>query len=115
MEIVRIHVEKSFLGEFQKCLTYAFSEFGTKTVRRWNSEYAKIRHRLELMPESYSFVPELLKWRKYRGATIMKNFKVIYFYDEEKNEVRIIDLWDLRQDPSKLRVRARKIEKTVYL
>ena len=70
---------------------------------------------MEMMPESYSFVPELLKWRKYRGATIMKNFKVIYFYDEVKDEVRIIDLWDLRQDPRKLRVRARKIEKTVYL
>lgn len=31
------------------------------------------------MPERYPFVPELQKWRKYRGAIIMESFKIIYF------------------------------------
>ena len=71
MEIVEIKVERLFLVEFQKCVAYAFSEFGRKTVKNWNAEYEKIRHRLEMMPTGYPFVPELQKWQKYRGAIIM--------------------------------------------
>ena len=56
----------------------------------------------------------LVEFRKYRGAIIMKNFKIIYFYDEDSNLVRIVDLWDLRQDPRKLNMRARRIERKEY-
>ena len=66
------------------------------------------------MPERYPFVPELQKWRKYRGAIIMKNFKIIYFYNEEKDIIWLVDLWYMRQDPSKLNLRARKIERKEY-
>ena len=55
-----------------------------KTVGRWQEQISRIMHRLKMMPESYPFVPELQKWRKYRGAIIMKNFKIIYFYNEKK-------------------------------
>lgn len=56
----------------------------------------------------------LVEFRKYRGAIIMKNFKIIYFYDEDSNLVRIVDLWDLRQNPRKLNLRARRIERKDY-
>ena len=56
----------------------------------------------------------LVEFRKYRGAIIMKNFKIIYFYDEDSNLVRIVDLWDLRQNPRKLNLRARRIERKEY-
>ena len=56
----------------------------------------------------------LVEFRKYRGAIIMKNFKIIYFYDEDSNLVRIVDLWDLRQNPRKLSLRARRIERKDY-
>lgn len=56
----------------------------------------------------------LVEFRKYRGAIIMKNFKIIYFYDEDSNLVRIVDLWDLRQNPRKLNMRARRIERKDY-
>ena len=52
--------------------------------------------------------------RKYRGAIIMKNFKIIYFYNEEKNILWLVDLWDMRQDPRKLNLRARRIERKEY-
>ena len=73
-----------------------------------------MKHQLRLMPESYPFVPELQKWRKYRGAIIMKNFKIIYFYNEEKDILWLVDLWDLRQNPRKLNMRARRIERKDY-
>ena len=45
---------------------------------------------------------------------IMKNFKIIYFYNEEKDIIWLVDLWDLRQDPRKLNMRARRIERKDY-
>ena len=51
--------------------------------------------------------------RKYRGAIIMKNFKIIYFYNEEK-DILWLDLWDMRQDPRKQNLRARRIERKEY-
>ena len=52
--------------------------------------------------------------RKYRGAIIMKNFKIIYFYNEEKYILWLVDLCDMRQDPRKLNMRARRIERKEY-
>ena len=52
---------------------------------------------------------------EFRGAIIMKNFKIIYFYNEKKDILWLVDLWDLRQDPRKLNLRARRIERKDYL
>ena len=109
-----VRQDEVFMQEFQKCLGFALEEFGKKTVGRWQEQMSRIMHRLKMMPESYPFVPELQKWRKYRGAIIMKNFKIIYFYNEEKDIIWLVDLWDLRQDPSKLNLRARRIIRKKY-
>lgn len=111
---MEIKTDEMFDKEIAEHVDYASMEFGAKTADRWLAEYFKILHRLETMPESYGYVEELLKWRKYRGALIMKNFKIIYFYNEKQDVLWIVDLWDLRQDPRKLRARARKIVKKTY-
>ncbi len=112
---MEIKSDTLFETEFRKCSLYAWEEFGRKAARNWNEQYLKIRHRLEMMPESYSPVLEFRnKTRIFRGATIMKNFKIIYFYNERLDVAWLVDLWDLRQDPRKLKVRARRIEKTLY-
>ena len=99
-----------FDSEFDKCVYYALLEFGRKTAKKWIDSLIGMKHQLRLMPESYPFVPELQKWRMYRGAIIMKNFKIIYFYNEEKDIIWLVDLCDMRQDPRKLNLRARRIE-----
>ena len=109
-----VRQDEIFMQEFQKCLVFALEEFGKKSVGRWQEQLSRIMHRLKMMPESYPFVPELQKWRKYRGAIIMKNFKIIYFYNEEKDILWLVDLWDLRQNPRKLNPRARRIERKDY-
>ena len=35
-------------------------------------------------------------------------------YNEEKDIIWLVDLWDLRQDPRKLNMRARRIERKDY-
>ena len=109
-----IKSEDLFETEFRICVDYALAEFGRKTAQRWVDSLKYIKHHLELMPESYPFVPELQKWRKYRGAIVMKNFKIIYFYNEEQDVLWLVDLWDMRQNPRKLKLRAREIERKDY-
>ena len=110
---MEIKTDDLFDSEFDKCVDYALLEFGRKTAKKWIDSLIAIKHQLRLMPERYSFVPELQKWRKYRGAIIMKNFKIIYFYNEEKDILWLVDLWDMRQDPRKLNMRARRIERSI--
>ena len=111
---MEIKADDLFDSEFDKCVAYALLDFGRKTAKKLIDSLIGIKHQLRLMPESYPFVPELQKWRKYRGAIIMKNFKIIYFYNEEKDILWLVDLWDLRQDPRKLNLRARRIERKDY-
>lgn len=67
------------------------------------------------MPKRYPIVAHFRnETMEFRGAIIMKNFKIIYFYNEEKNILWLVDLWDLRQDPRKLNMRARRIERKDY-
>ena len=67
------------------------------------------------MPKRYPIVAHFRnETMEFRGAIIMKNFKIIYFYNEEKNIIWLVDLWDLRQDPRKLNMRARRIERKDY-
>ncbi|WP_114752444.1 type II toxin-antitoxin system RelE/ParE family toxin [Pleomorphovibrio marinus] len=75
-----------------------------------NSEFAlKIITELIKAPEKLMQTPhmgqveELLTGRliKYRYL-ICNNYKIIYSVDEEKNAIRISDVFDTRQNPSKI-------------
>jgi hypothetical protein len=48
-------------------------------------------------------VPELSDmFREYRGHIVMKNFKIIYSVDDQRKQVRIVAIWDMRMEPKKL-------------
>lgn len=67
------------------------------------------------MPKRYPIVAHFRnETMEFRGAIIMKNFKIIYFYNEKKDIIWLVDLWDLRQDPRKLNMRVRRIERKDY-
>lgn len=67
------------------------------------------------MPKRYPIVAHFRnETMEFRSAIIMKNFKIIYFYNEEKDIIWLVDLWDLRQDSRKLNMRARRIERKDY-
>ena len=112
---MEIKTDALFKKEIKKCIEYALQEFGLKTARKWQTQYKEIKRSLEFMPKRYSIVAHFRNERKeFRGAIIMKNFKIIYFYNEEKDILWLVDLWDMRQDPRKLNMRARRIERKEY-
>lgn len=86
--------------QYQDCLVFAYREYGTKTFNRWVEAVREMEERLKDNPRSYTIVPQLRDMRKeYRGKTIMKNFKFIYYYDEPRRTVYIKTIWDLRRAP----------------
>lgn len=89
-----------FDKKLKSFIDYAAEEFGKKTVKRWFDSVRSAVHRLSLFPESYSLVGKRKDFC-FRGIIIMRNFKIIYYYDEKKDVVFLIDIWDIRQNPKR--------------
>ena len=101
--MAHIKTSKPFLEELANVLTYTLVEFGSSTVKHFDTEYKKIRKRLLVHPLSSPREPILKNFlRPYRSANIMKNWKIIYRYDEENDRVIFVDLWDMRKHPRTL-------------
>ena len=84
-------------------------EYGNSTVKRWQKERKSIEWRLEHYPVSYP-IEEILQERSilYRCCHLMnRRFKIIYYYNESEDTVRVVDIWDTRRDPVKLARRIR--------
>ena len=85
-------------------LDYALAEFGRKAVSNWYKEILRIETRMAIHPESFSPEPLLAhRGKTYRGAILMKNFKLIHYYDIESDTVYIDYIWDMRMNPVKLK------------
>ena len=90
--------------QYIACLVYAYQEFGAKTFYKWIDAVIDMEKRLKENPRSYTIVPELRDMKKeYRGKTIMKNFKFIYYFDENRHTVYIKTIWDIRRNPLRLK------------
>lgn len=104
--IFMVKIDWSPVAKFQlrDNLRYAQLMFGRKTARRWAESIKRIEQRLLVAPESYPLEPLLLfNTRGYRGASLMTHFRVIYYYDESVNCVRIMRIWDSRMNPQRLK------------
>lgn len=90
-------------------ITYALIEFGESTANRWETDVVAVEMRLERYPTSYPPEPLLSSRQKqYRFCHVMhRRFKLIYCYDESKDVVNIMDIWDTRMNPQTLVKRIR--------
>ena len=88
----------------EKHIEYALNEFGRKAVSNWYKDILSIESRMAMLPESFTPEPLLAhRGKTYRGAIIMKNFKIIHYYDIESDTVYIDYIWDMRMNPVKLK------------
>mgnify|MGYP002626298669 CR=1 FL=1 len=89
--------------QLRENLKYAQVMFGRKTAQHWADSIARIEKRLLMAPESYPLEPFLLNNpRLYRGASLMKHFRLVHYYDKSHNVVRIMRIWDSRMNPERL-------------
>lgn len=91
---------------WRELLLSGHQDFGTTTAKRFVKKTDEIVARLEKHPES-GFPESLLKSRKclYRAVHLLPHHKIIYRYYNTSDTVRIVDIWDTRMNPDKLRKR----------
>ena len=59
---------------------------------------------LSEFPQMAAVEPLLGRMDKiFRSLVVARAYKVVYYIDEAANEIAVIEVWDCRQDPSKLR------------
>ena len=93
------------INNWKRILIMHLRYLDVKTVNNWYADIRRIESRLAIFPKS--FTPEsLLKNRDedYRGTILMKNFKLIHYYDEAKDVVYIDAIWDMRMHTTKLKL-----------
>ena len=89
--------------QLKEQLEYARQEFGLLTARRRVEQLQMFEKRIEEYPASYTPVQELKdKPILYRGCTVMRNFKIIYYYEEPTDTVVVVTLRDMRRNPIRL-------------
>lgn len=98
--MAEVVTKRLFDKKLESYIEFAAEEFGRMTVKRWFDSLRKAIHRLSLFLESYSVVGKR-EDVSFRGITILRNFKIIYYYDEKKDVVFLIDIWDIRQNLKK--------------
>ena len=104
--MVKIITDILFEEELDKYLDDAYEQYGQKCVDHWQKGYEGIIKRLMLFPESYPPVNELKGVGILLiGAILMDNFKIIYHYDEDDETIYLHDIWDMRNNPRKLKMR----------
>jgi plasmid stabilization system protein ParE len=92
--------------EWRNKLLYGLHEFGQATaanfVQRTNYVISIIRKH----PKS-GLIEPLLKEKKktYRYFHLIRPLKLLYYYIESSDTIRIIDVWDSRREPLKLEKR----------
>ena len=89
--------------EWRKRLLYGLNEFGKTTaihyVQRTNHIIGIIRKHPMMGP-----IEPLIKGKKhqYRHFRLIGPLKLIYYYIESSDAIRIVDVWDSRREPKKL-------------
>jgi plasmid stabilization system protein ParE len=94
--------------EFAECklrsiFDYYLEVAEDKVAKNMISEIVNSADSLSLMPYKASKEESLPKCNfVYRSLTVMKIFKIVYFIDEQLNNIVISTIWDCRQNPYNL-------------
>lgn len=94
--------------EWRRKLLYGWGEFGEATAIHFVQRTNKIVGIISRHPKVG--IPEPLlqtKKRDYRYFHLIGPLKLIYYYLESSDVVRIADVWDSRREPAKLSKRIR--------
>lgn len=82
--------------------------FGRAVATKFYNRFMEYVKRLSTNPQS-GFPEPLLaeRQRDYRSLMVNEHFKLVYYYDEGKDTLYIVDLWDTRREPASLSRRIR--------
>lgn len=87
-------------------MLYGLDEFGQTTAIRFVQRTNEIVNIIRKHPKA-GLRESLLRNRKkvYRYFHLMGSLKLLYYYVESSDTIRIADVWDSRREPAKLQHR----------
>lgn len=93
-------------NEWRKKMLYGLDEFGRSTAIRFVQRTNDIVNIIRKHPKAGLREPLLRhKKKEYRYFHLMGSLKLLYYYVESSDTIRIADIWDSRREPSKLQSR----------
>ena len=92
--------------EWRKKLLYGLDEFGRTTAIRFVNRTNEIVSIIRKHPKAGLREPLLRnKKKEYRYFHLVGSLKLLYYYVESSDTIRIVDVWDSRREPSRLQRR----------
>ena len=90
-------------NEWRKKLLYGLDEFGKTTAIRFVQRTNDVVNLIRKHPKAGLREP-LLRNKKhfYRYFHLVGSLKLLYYYVDSSDTIRIADIWDSRREPSKL-------------
>ena len=93
-------------NEWRKTMVYGLDEFGQTTAIRFVQRTNEIVNIIRKHPKAGLREPLLRNLKKvYRYFHLMGSLKLLYYYVESSDTIRIADVWDSRREPAKLQHR----------
>lgn len=102
---MQIKWTKHALSRLDRSLNYCHREFGENVATKF---YNKVKNYVSLLadnPRLGKIEPLLISKHshEYRSLVIHPHFRLVYYINKEKERIVITNLWDVRQEPSKLK------------
>lgn len=83
--------------------TWCYWRFGERVALKFYKEARRRADLLGVFPRMAPIEASLAHYsRGYRSLSMQPHFKFIYYVDEAKLEIHVVDFWDTRQDPESL-------------
>lgn len=99
---IEIHWTDFAKRELNKNYIYYRDKVSVSVAKKITNQIVLDTLHLKVLPESGA-IEELLKSRKQQFRYIVStNYKVIYWVNSKENRIEIIDVFDTRQNPTKI-------------
>lgn len=94
----------SFEEKLKAAIRWSRFHFGERTAGKFYRRIIEESNRLTFAPYIGGVEPLLDGFPiEYRSLVVHKHFKVVYYVDEANALVHIVDMWDVRREPTMLR------------
>ena len=101
---MRVENTPQFERAFERLLSCNQDFYSQNTIRQFYTRYKHLRLLLQDNPQLGQHEPILKEFKlEYRRVLIDPYFKIIYTINN--NVLYLVDIWDTRRDPNKLRSR----------
>jgi plasmid stabilization system protein ParE len=88
--------------ELRKIFDYYKEVAGSKIARKIIHQILQYSYQIEQFPEMGAIEPLLTKHPRVYRFIICANHKIIYWINQPKSRIEILDIFDTRQNPNKL-------------